>query len=118
MLVDDDPQVRTIAAILLKRLGYEILQAEDGYEALEVLARLPEVDLLVTDIGLPGGMSGPKLAAVVRERNPAMPVLYISGYSDGNSSDNAEQDADAQFLAKPYDRVALAAAVRRALALR
>ncbi len=118
LLVDDEPQVRTIAAIQLKRLGYEILQAEDGHEALEILGRNPGVNLLVTDIGLPGGMNGLDLAAVVRQQNPAIPVLYVSGYSDGSSSESAEQDPEAQFLAKPYDNRALAAAVRRALAVR
>jgi PAS domain S-box-containing protein len=118
LLVDDEPQVRTIAAIQLKRLGYEILQAEDGHEALEILGRTPGVNLLVTDIGLPGGMSGLDLAAAVRQQNPAIPVLYVSGYSDGSSSESAEEDPEAQFLAKPYDKQALAAAVRRALAMR
>ena len=116
LLVDDEPQVRTIAAIQLKRLGYEILQAEDAREALEILDRTPAVDLLVTDIGLPGGMSGLDLAAAVRKRYPLISVLYVSGYSDGSSSESAEQDSDAQFLAKPYDKLALAAAIRRALA--
>ena len=116
LLVDDEPQVRTIAAIQLKRLGYDVLQAEDALEALSILDRSPAVDLLVTDIGLPGGMNGLELAAAVRNRNPEIPVLYISGYSDGRSSETAENDVDAQFLAKPYDKLALAAAVRRSLA--
>jgi len=118
LLVDDEPQVRTIAAIQLKRLGYEILQAEDGHEALATLDRFPAIDLLITDIGLPGGLNGLELAAAVRDRNPKIPVLYVSGYSDSSSSESAEQDADAEFLAKPYDKKALAAAVRRALTTR
>jgi len=118
LLVDDEPQVRTIAAIQLKRLGYEILQAEDGHEALALLDRFPAIDLLVTDIGLPGGLNGLDLAAAVRKRNPEIPVLYVSGYSDSSSSESAEQATDAEFLAKPYDKQALAAAVRRALTTR
>jgi PAS domain S-box-containing protein len=116
LLVDDEPQVRTIAAIQLKRLGYEVLQAENAREALEILDRSPAVDLLVTDIGLPGGMSGMELAAAVRKRDPLISVLYVSGYSDGSASKPAEQNPDARFLAKPYDKPTLAAAVRRALA--
>lgn len=116
LLVDDEPQVRTIAAIQLKRLGYEVIQAEDAHEALEILDRSPAVDLLVTDIGLPGGMSGLDLAVAVRKRDPLIPVLYISGHSDGCSSEFAERDPDVQFLAKPYDNPTLAAAIRRALA--
>lgn len=118
LLVDDEPQVRAIAAIQLQRLGYDVLQAEDGHEALKILDRALDVNLLLTDIGLPGGMNGLELVAAVRERYPAIPVLYISGYSDGRSSESAEQDTSAQFLSKPYDKPALAAAVRRALAMR
>lgn len=116
LLVDDEPQVRTIAAIQLKRLGYNVLLAEDAREALNLLDRSPAVDLLVTDIGLPGGMNGLELAAAVRKHNPEIPILYVSGYSDGRSSETAENDPDAQFLAKPYNKQALAAAVRRSLA--
>lgn len=118
LLVDDEPQVRAIAAIQLQRLGYDVLQAEDGHEALKILDQALDVNLLLTDIGLPGGMNGLELVAAVRERHPAIPVLYISGYSDGRSSESAEQDSSAQFLAKPYDKAALATAVRRALAMR
>lgn len=118
LLVDDEPQVRTIAAIQLKRLGYEVLQAEDAHEALEILDRYPAIDLLVTDIGLPGGMNGLDLSAAARNRKPGIPVLYVSGCSDGSSSDSAERDTDAVFLAKPYDKQALATAVRRALEMR
>jgi PAS domain S-box-containing protein len=116
LLVDDEPQVRTIAAIQLQRLGYQVLQAEGGEEALDLLDRSSGVDMLVTDIGLPGGMSGLDLAAIVRERRPDIPVLYISGYSDSESSNSAEKDTEALFLAKPYDRQALAMAIRRSLA--
>lgn len=115
LLVDDEPQVRAIAAIQLKRLGYDVIQAEDAHEALELLESGGPVDLLVTDIGLPGGMNGLDLAGAVRGRLPRMPVLYVSGYSDGTSSESAESDPTALFLAKPYDRAALAAAVRKAL---
>lgn len=118
LLVDDEPQVRAIAAIQLQRLGYQVLQAEDGEEALDLLEQSPEIDMLVTDIGLPGGMSGLALAAAVRERRPGIPVLYVSGYSDSDSSNSAERDKEAQFLAKPYDRQALAMAIRRSLASR
>ena len=117
LLVDDEPQVRAIAAIQLQRLGYNVLQAEDGCEALEVLERSPGVDILVTDIGLPGGMNGLELAATIRQRTPDMPILYVSGYSEGSTSESAERDKDSQFLAKPYDNLALACAVRRALAM-
>lgn len=116
LLVDDEPQVRAIAAIQLKRLGYDVIQAEDGHEALDLLDSEGPLDLLVTDIGLPGGMNGLDLAGAVRSRYPELPVLYVSGYSDGSSSESAERDPTAVFLAKPYDRTALAAAVRKALA--
>jgi len=115
LLVDDEAQVRAVAAIQLERLGYDVIQAENGHEALELLDSEGSVDLLVTDIGLPGGMNGLDLADAVRGRLPGIPVLYVSGYSDGSSSEGAQRDPTALFLAKPYDRAALAAAVRKAL---
>lgn len=115
LLVDDEPQIRAITAIQLERLGYEVLQAEDGYDALDLIESRQSVDLLVTDIDLSGDMTGVELAASVRGRNPEICVLYVSGYADGGWSDCQPQETRAPFLPKPYDSAALARAVRTAL---
>ena len=115
LVVDDEPQVRAVATMLLTRLGYRVLQAGDAYEALEILDAEGPVDLLVTDIGLPGGVNGLDLAAAVRDRLPGTRVLFLSGCSEGATANVAERDPTTGFLAKPYERVALAAAVRESL---
>lgn len=115
LVVDDEPQVRAIAAMQLTRLGYNVLQAGDAEEALELFNTQGPVDLLVTDIGLPGDMTGVGLAAAVREQSPDARILFVSGYSDSASSAKAEEDKTSSFLAKPYDRQSLARAVREAL---
>lgn len=115
LLVDDEPQIRAVTAIQLKRLGYEVLQAEDGPAALDMIESRQSVDLLVTDIDLSGDMTGVELAASVRGQNRGIRVLYVSGYADGGWGDNQSQEARAPFLPKPYDSAALARAVRTAL---
>lgn len=115
LLVDDEPQIRAITAIQLKRLGYEVLQAEDGAEALDMIESRRSIDLLVTDIDLPGDMTGVDLATSVRGRNPDVRVLYVSGYADGGWSGGLSGETGTPFLPKPYDSAALARAVRTAL---
>jgi len=115
LVVDDEPEMRAVAAMQLSRLGYRVLQAEDARDALAVLDSKGPVDLLVTDIGLPGGVNGLSLAAAVRKREPGMKVLFVSGYSESASANAAAKDPTAGFLAKPYDGAALASAVRKTL---
>lgn len=115
LVVDDEPEVRAVAAMQLKKLGYRILLAGDAQEALEILDAEGPIDLLVTDIGLPGGVNGVDLAAAVRDRTPGTSILFLSGYSEGAVASVAEKDPTAGFLAKPYESTALAGAVRDAI---
>ena len=96
-------------------------QGEVGLALIQDLHRfaafLNDDRALVGENNLPGGMNGLELAATIRQRTPDMPILYVSGYSEGSTSESAERDKDSQFLAKPYDNLALACAVRRALAM-
>lgn len=115
LLVDDEPQVRAITAIQLKRLGYKVLQADGGAQALDLIGSRQSVDLLVTDIDLPGDMTGVDLAATVRGQNPDVRVLYVSGYADGDWDGGLRRESGTPFLPKPYDSAALARAVRTAL---
>ena len=80
LLVDDEEVVRGPTADWLRELGYMVLEARDGRDALRVLAT-SRPDLLVTDIGLPGGMNGRQVAEAVRERWPRLPVLFVTGYA-------------------------------------
>ncbi len=115
LVVEDDDLVRQYVLTLLKSLGYNVLTANNGNAALEVLQGDPDVDLLFTDVVMPGGMSGRDLADEVQRRRPGMRVLYTSGYSDNVVVRQGRLDPSVVLLSKPYRREDLAASVRKAL---
>jgi PAS domain S-box-containing protein len=112
LLVEDDPGVRGLAGSVLDRAGYDVLLAEDAAVALDLLDEAGTIDLLVTDLVMPS-MSGPGLAGVVRERQPALPVLFVSGYSADVAA--AEQVDPEQVLEKPFSARDLTARVAKLL---
>jgi PAS domain S-box-containing protein len=83
LLVEDETTVRELAAERLRELGYRVLEAADGPMALRALRGADRLDLLVTDVGLPGALNGRQVADAARERWPALPVLFITGYAGG-----------------------------------
>ena len=115
MVVEDDPDVRTLSVALLRSFGYEILEAADGESALKILDSAPRVNLLFTDVVLPGGMSGPQLAVEVRNRFPGIAVLCTSGYTELTTFKQSTFDDDTELLQKPYRKADLARKVRLAL---
>ncbi len=124
LVVEDDEPVRRLMAGLLRDMNYKVLEAGDGPQALEVADKVPDLDLLVTDMVMPGGMNGVALASRLRGQHPNLPVLYVSGYSDrplpGAKVDSTEPHADGtgpvdRHLGKPFNRRALARAVRQTL---
>ena len=102
LLVDDEKDVRGPAAVRLRELGYRVLEAADGPAALRLLDRGVSIDLLVTDVGLPGGMNGRQVAEVVRERRAGLPVLFITGYASTVLPEGSE------VIGKPFDLDTLA----------
>lgn len=107
LVVEDDEMVRDFAEAVLTALGYEPLAVGDGPTALGVLDANRDIRLLLTDIGLPGGMSGPALAEEARKRRPGLPVLFASGSID--SAGRAERIPEGETsLAKPYRKAELA----------
>ncbi len=114
LLVEDDFAVRTTVEFLLVRLGYRVRSAEDAPSALKVLEEMPEVDLLLSDIRLPGGVHGPELAGMIRALRPQIKLLFMSGYvGDENPFDRDFKDTT--ILAKPFSQNDLARELRRAL---
>ena len=101
------------AAERLRELGYAVLEAEDGPAALRALHSGTRVDVLVTDVGLPGGMNGRQVADAARERRPGLPVLFITGYA--GSVLDGQLAPGMKVLAKPFALDTLAARVREAL---
>jgi CheY-like chemotaxis protein len=115
LVVEDDPDLRTLAVALLGNLGYQVMEAATGPAALEQLGSTTRINLLLTDVMLPGGMNGRELAAEAEQCAPGLPVLYMSGYTADAIMHHGRLDADAELLQKPFRRADLAGAVRRAL---
>ena len=115
LLVEDEEVVRLATQGMLEHLGYRVLAAADGAEALAVSERwTDEIHLLVTDVVMPG-MNGRELADKLRLTRPSIKVLYTSGYTDDVIVHHGILDADVEFISKPFDRDALAARVRTIL---
>jgi len=115
LLVDDDGPVLAMTCRMLQSLGYAVKSAASAREALEVLNASPQVDLLMTDIMLGGGCSGPELAREVERRRPHLPVLFVSGFPQDELEDSGFERSAGAFLAKPFRKADLARAVRAAL---
>jgi signal transduction histidine kinase/CheY-like chemotaxis protein len=115
LLVEDDALVRRYANDRLVALGYRVVTAPNGPEGLALIRDRDDIDLLFTDIVMPGGMNGLALAEAVREIRPRLPVLFTSGYGEGATGQGGPLDPDAQLLPKPYGRAELARAIRIAL---
>ncbi len=115
LLVEDEADVRGPAAERLRELGYTVLEAANGPAALRLLRSGVRIDVLVTDVGLPGGLNGRQVADAVRERRPGVPVLFITGYA-GSALEN-ELAPGMEVIGKPFALDALAARVRAILEL-
>jgi PAS domain S-box-containing protein len=116
LLVEDNEPVREFAKFQLINLGYEVLEAANGKEALKVLSQRMDIQLLFTDIVMPGGLNGRELALEACRINPKLKVLYSSGYAENAILHEGLLDKDVQFLSKPYTRRELAARIREVLA--
>ncbi|WP_408886219.1 response regulator [Lichenicoccus roseus] len=121
-MVEDELHVRRTTAEALRDLGCRVLEAGDGARGLALLrqasgAASPLIDMLVADIGLPGGLNGRQLADAARELLPGLPVLLITGYAGSALDDPAGLGAGMRLLGKPFTLDALSAQVQAALAL-
>jgi PAS domain S-box-containing protein len=115
LLVDDQAPVRILANRLLQRLGYQVIEARDGLEALELAKEYPGViHLLLTDLTMPR-MGGRDLATRIAEERPGTRVIFMSGYSDGAALPEAVGSLPAAFIAKPFTLQLLASTVRKSL---
>jgi signal transduction histidine kinase len=111
LLVEDDSSIQAIILDLLSDLGYRMLKADSGPGGLEILETTPQVDLLITDIGLPG-MNGRQLADAARRTRPDIKVLFITGYAETALFEEGKLDKGMQVMAKPFAVDVLAARVQ------
>lgn len=115
LVVEDDAAVRALVTQQLGELGYRVLEASDGASAQEILQSDAEIDLLFTDVVMPGGMTGRKLAEEAVRQRPGLRTLFTSGYTENSIVHQGRLDTGVQLLSKPYKRQDLARKVREAL---
>ncbi|WP_245509704.1 hybrid sensor histidine kinase/response regulator [Bradyrhizobium vignae] len=116
LIVEDDPFVRSSVIRRVEALGYRVIAAVKGKDALQQLRSDPSIDLLFTDVVMPGGMSGWELADQARRVRPGLPVLFTSGYALETLVEQGRAQAQAIVLTKPYRKAELAERLRDALA--
>ncbi len=116
LLVEDEDMVRQLADRVLRDYGYSVLVASHGTEALQLAAQqLDAIQLMITDVIMPGGMNGKQLADRMVETRPEMKVLYISGYADGSLFSKERSKARMHLLEKPFSPLVLVQKVRELL---
>jgi CheY-like chemotaxis protein len=118
LVVEDDPLVRGFVTAQLQSLGYRTIAADDGQAALMEIDRHPDIDLLFTDVIMPGGLNGRQLADEAMRRRPNIRVLFTSGYPEDIIVHHGRLDAGVHLLDKPYRKAELARMIRVVLAAR
>ena len=101
MVVDDEPLVRMVAVEILEELGYRVLEADDGLSAMTILNSDERIDLLVTDVGLPG-MNGRQVADAARQKRPELEILFITGYAENAVLNHGHLDHGMHVMTKPF----------------
>jgi CheY-like chemotaxis protein len=116
LVVEDEPSLRILVRKVLERNGFEVMEAASGVAAMELWDKdKPHVDLLLTDMVMPDGMSGRQLAERLKADNPEIKVLYTSGYSTELLGKDLALEEGTNFLQKPYPPAKLIQTVRTAL---
>ena len=116
LTVDDDPTVRSLVSKVLQRLGYAVLEASDGASGARILQSDVRIDLLITDVGMPGGMNGRQLAHAGRQARPGLKVLFITGYAENAAIGDGEVEPGTDVLTKPFSLKMLATKIKASIA--
>ncbi len=116
LVVDDEPIVRMLVVDVLQELGYTAIEAGNGQSGLKILQTAGRIDLLITDIGLPGGLNGRQVAEAARKLRPELKVLFITGYAENAVLSHGRIDTGMHVLTKPFAMEALASRIRGLLA--
>ena len=113
LLVEDEATIRTLVAEELSNRGYRVTAVQDGTAALDILLSDQPIDLLLTDVGLPGGLNGRQVADAGRSTRPELKVLFITGYAENAAVGNGLLGSGMEVITKPFDIAALTEKVRR-----
>ncbi|MBT3927697.1 MAG: response regulator [Rhodospirillaceae bacterium] len=108
LVVEDNADVRTLAVALLSDLGYEIAEAGSAEAALQVMENSAPIDLLLSDVILPGAMNGPDLAAEIERSGPTVKIVYMTGYAKEALNNHVGLDDHTHVTQKPFNKVGLA----------
>lgn len=112
LVVDDEPSIRMLVTDVLEELGYRAIEAADGASGLQILQSDARIDLLVSDVGLPGGMNGRQMADAARVGRPDLKVLFITGYAQNAAVGGEDLDTGMHVMTKPFAMEALATRIR------
>ena len=112
LVIDDEDSIRTLIAEVLTESGYRVLQAGDGPSGLKILNSNASIDLLISDVGLPGGLNGRQVADAAREKRPNLKVLFVTGYAENAVVGNGLLAAGMSVITKPFPITSLAARVQ------
>jgi PAS domain S-box-containing protein len=112
LVIDDEPTIRMLIAEVLAEAGYAVIEAHDGPAGLRVLESNAKIDLLITDVGLPGGMNGRQVADAARVSRPSLKVLFITGYAENAAIGKGGLGSGMFVLTKPFHMEALATRIR------
>jgi CheY-like chemotaxis protein len=113
LIVDDEPTVRMLVTEVLEDLGYSAIEAAESVSALKVLRSDVRIDLLITDVGLPGGMNGRQMVDVAREARPGLKVLFITGYAENAAIAKGFLQPGMEMITKPFDLDNLSQRIRQ-----
>ncbi|GAN15714.1 hypothetical protein SP6_63_00290 [Sphingomonas paucimobilis NBRC 13935] len=112
LIVDDEPSVRMLVTDVLEELGYTAIEAADGAAGLSVLQSDVRIDLLVSDVGLPGGMNGRQMADAARVTRPDLKVLFITGFAQNAAVGNGQLEPGMHVMTKPFAMEAMATRIK------
>jgi PAS domain S-box-containing protein len=112
LVVDDEPTVRMLVVEVAEDLGYDVMEAFDGQSAMRIIQTHAGIDLLITDVGLPGGMNGRQIADAALSLRPALKVLFITGYAENAVIGSGQLAPNMALVTKPFAMDSLAARIR------
>ncbi|MDM0109534.1 PAS domain S-box protein [Variovorax sp. J22R24] len=112
LVIEDEANIRVLIAEVLEQAGYRVIQADEGARGLRLLQSAARIDLLITDVGLPGGMNGRQVADAARVTRPDLKVLFITGYAENAAVGNGHLERGMAVMTKPFEIAALANKVR------